>query len=209
MLKRQLAAINSLDADLDVLEEKLEAGAGEGEEDGEQGGEEGEAGAEVDDEIRNELAGVWREGLLMPSRRIAANLLQHMVRIACVNNRTCVGVSDLGRSDPHRLSGPPAARAETARLLAGVGKGGDGKAAAGGGGEVEGAAATGDAGGGEGAGGDDVAALQDELDAELAAMYKQLQVGAEETAAVLQRWAFSCDKTTMGVLSTTGGVAGY
>lgn len=137
MLKRQLAAINSLDADLDVLEEKLEAGAGEGEGEEEQGSKEGEPGAEVDDEIRNELA---------------------------------------------------AARAETARLLAGVAKGGDGAAAAGGG-EGEGAAAASGAAGDEGAGGDDVAALQDELDAELAAMYKQLQAIKAESAMVAARKA--------------------
>ncbi|KAG2452660.1 hypothetical protein HYH02_002893 [Chlamydomonas schloesseri] len=125
MLKRQLAAINSLDEDLDAMEAKLE-----------DGGEEA-----VDDEFEKELA--------------AAR----------------VGTRDL-----------------LSRLAGGAGGDADAVAAV----STSAAAAAAATAGGEAtaaAGGEDVEALQDELDAELAAMYKQLQAIKAESAMVAARKA--------------------
>ncbi|PNW74621.1 hypothetical protein CHLRE_12g489950v5 [Chlamydomonas reinhardtii] len=123
MLKRQLAAINSLDADLDAMEAKLE-----------DGGEDA-----VDDDFEKELAAA-RVGTRDLLSRLAGGAGGDADAVAAVTTST------------------PAASGAT----------GEGEAAA---------------------SGDDVEALQDELDAELAAMYKQLQAIKTESAMVSARKA--------------------
>ncbi|KAG2446091.1 hypothetical protein HXX76_000691 [Chlamydomonas incerta] len=124
MLKRQLAAINNLDADLDAMEAKLD-----------EGGEDA-----VDDDFEKELA--------------AAR----------------VGTRDL----LSRLAGGAGGDADAVAAVS--------TSASAAGGEVE-------AGGDAAASGQDVEALQDELDAELASMYKQLQAIKAESAMVAARKA--------------------
>ncbi|KAG2492084.1 hypothetical protein HYH03_009580 [Edaphochlamys debaryana] len=140
MLKRQLAAINNLDADLDAMEAKLEEGGDEA----------------VDDDFEKELAAA-RAGTL--------NLLNRL-------SDTTAAVSALGEAAE---AGDAVAVATTSSAASASAKG---------------AAAEGEAAGeAEGEGVEDVAALQDELDAELSAMYKQLQAIKAESAMVAARKA--------------------
>ncbi|GFR52319.1 hypothetical protein Agub_g14817 [Astrephomene gubernaculifera] len=144
MLKRQLAAINNLDADLDAMEARLE-----------EGGEEA-----VNDEFEKELEAARAETLDMLSR---------------MDVPTTSGAGKAGRSGGDASTTGASSSAAAAGVTAA-------------GGEDEGEAGGEDAGGSSGDG-EDVEALQDELDAELAAMYKQLQAIKTESALVSARKA--------------------
>ncbi|GLC54662.1 hypothetical protein PLESTB_000893000 [Pleodorina starrii] len=150
MLKRQLAAINSLDADLDAMEAKLDAA---------------DSGETPDDSFQDALA----------AARAGTNDLLSRLGGPANRARLPADGSAVGAS----TSGAPAADGAAATDDAGAAA--EGTESKAGEGEVDGEEEA------EEEDVEDVDALQDELDAELAAMMKQLQAIKAESAAVASR----------------------